>query len=62
MKLAVGQEQGLGGVLVEMRERAVSLGHVEAENGQANCANELLLERSLLLMRDLVSTYDKKEI
>ena len=43
-------------VLVEMRERAVPLGHVEAEDAEADSADDLLLERTLLLVCDLVAT------
>ena len=61
MQLAIGQNDGSSvTVLVEMRERAVSLGDVEAEDSQADRADKLLLERTLLLMRDSVIALKKR--
>ena len=39
-----------------MREGAVSLGDVEAEDDEAGGAGELLMERTFLLVSDLVTT------
>ena len=62
MQLAIGQKDGPAvTVFVEMGERAVSLGDVEAEDSQADRADKLLLERTLLLMRDSVIAYKKKD-
>ena len=61
MQLAIGQHDGSVIVLVEMRERAVSLGDVEAEDSQADGANKLLLERTLLLVRDSVIAYNESD-
>ena len=57
MQLAISQKQRLGRVLVVMGECQVPLRHIEAENAQANCAHELLLEWTLLLVRNLVPAY-----
>ena len=57
MGFAVGKEHRVRAVLVIMRECAVSLGDVEAENTKGDRADQLLLEGALLLIRDLVSTY-----
>ena len=62
MQLAIGQNDGSSvTVLVEMRERAVSLGDVEAEDSQTDRADKLLLERTLLLVRDSVITYSESD-
>ena len=61
MQLAIGQNDGSVIVLVEMRERAVSLGDVEAEDSQADRADKLLLERTLLLVRDSVIAYNESD-
>ena len=62
MQLAIGQNDGSSvTVLVEMRERAVSLGDVEAEDSQADRADKLLLERTLLLVRDSVIAYNESD-
>ena len=62
MQLAIGQNDGSSvTVLVEMRERAVSLGNVEAEDSQTDGADKLLLERTLLLVRDSVIAYSESD-
>ena len=61
MQLAIGQNDGSVIVLVEMRECAVSLGDVEAEDSQADRADKLLLERTLLLVRDSVIAYNESD-
>ena len=61
MQFAIGQNDGSVIVLVEMRERAVSLGHVEAEYSQGDRADKLLLERTLLLVRDSVIAYSEAD-
>ena len=57
VQLAIRQKHRLARVLVVMREREVPLRHIEAENAQADRPHELLLEGTLLLMRDLVGAY-----
>ena len=54
MKLAVGKGERVRRVLVVMRERQVSLRDVEAEDAEHHSADELLLERALLLVGQLV--------
>ena len=53
VELSVGERKRLAGVLVVMGEGAVSLGDVEADHSQDEGACELLLERTLLLVRNL---------
>ena len=56
MEFSVTEEHWLGSVFVVMREGAVALCHVEAKNGESDGADELLLERTLLLVGLLVDT------
>ena len=56
MEFSVGELHWFGRVLVEMRERAVALSHVETENGKSDGTNHLLLERTLLLVSHLEGT------
>ena len=53
MELSVGEGERLAGVLVVMGEGAVSLGDVETKDGECDGTGELLLERTLLHVRDL---------
>ena len=59
MQFAISKNDGSTRVLVVMRERAVSLGDVEAEDCQGDGADKLLLERTLLLVRDSVLAYSE---
>ena len=56
MELAVPEHDRVRHVLVVMRQRAIPLRHVEAEDTECDRADELLLEWALLLVRDLVPT------
>ena len=62
MELAVGKSESMASVLMEMREGAVALGDVEAEDAEADSADELLLERAFLLVRELVSTFASQQV
>ena len=62
MQLAVGESKRMGRVLVEMRESVVPLGNVESEDAKADSANDLLLERTLLLVGDRVATLACQQI
>ena len=60
MQLSVGESERMARVLVVMRERVVALRHVEAQDAEAHGPHQLLLEGSLLLVRDRVPTYYSK--
>ena len=45
-----------------MREGAVALRHVESQDAQADRAHELLLERALLLVSDLICALSRQQV
>ena len=49
-------------VLVEMREGTVPLSDVEAKDAEADSADKLLLEWTLLLVRELIGTLSCQQV
>ena len=52
MELTIFKSERMAVILVVMGQRVVALRHVEAEDGEAYSADQLLLEGTLLLVCD----------